>query len=393
MAPATAGVPAVRLSGYYFCYFAFIGVFMPYFALYLQQRGFPAAEIGLLMSVLQLMRLLAPNLWGWLADRLGRRTPVIRIAAVLSLLGFTAVPFVDGFWPVALALAVMGFFWTAQHPLTEALTFAHLRGQPERYGPIRAWGSWGFIAASAGLGWWLERAGMDWVAWCGIGLLAAIVIAALWVPEAPVCPRAHAERSLWAVLRQREVKAFLLAAFFMSAAHGAFYVFFSIHLVEAGYSKTSVGLLWTLGVLAEIVVFTFAAPLLRRWSSRGILLACFAIGIVRFLLMGWWVESVLLMVLAQLMHAATFGAYHAAAVSTVHRWFGERNQAQGQALYGSLSFGGGGILGAVASGAAWESWGAGMTFSLGSFFALAGLIAVWQGWPARLAVPEAGNKE
>lgn len=83
-------LPYWRLSGYYFFYFAFIGAFSPYFGLYLQSLSFSAWDIGLLMSQMQLMRLFGPYLWGALADRLARRVPIIRLAGVLSLLGFSA---------------------------------------------------------------------------------------------------------------------------------------------------------------------------------------------------------------------------------------------------------------------------------------------------------------
>lgn len=82
-------VPYWRLSAYYFFYFAFIGAFSPYFTLYLQSLAFSAWDIGVLMSLMQLMRVLAPNLWGWLADRLGAKTPIVRGAALMSLAGFS----------------------------------------------------------------------------------------------------------------------------------------------------------------------------------------------------------------------------------------------------------------------------------------------------------------
>jgi len=172
----------------------------------------------------------------------------------------------------------------------------------------------------------------------------------------------------------------------MSAAHGAFYVFYSIHLAAHGYAKTAVGLLWSLGVVAEIVAFVFMARLARRFSLRAMLLACFAAAVVRFLLMGWGVESMPVMVFVQLLHGLTFGVYHASAIAAVNQWFPGKTQGRGQALYSSLSFGAGGLLGALISGWTWDWLGSGWTFTQGAGFALIGLMLIW------LQVPDDAGK-
>jgi PPP family 3-phenylpropionic acid transporter len=158
-------------------------------------------------------------------------------------------------------------------------------------------------------------------------------------------------------------------------------VFYSIHLVAQGYGKTVVGLLWTLGVVAEIVVFLLMPRLSARISMRSILLACFALAALRFLLIGWAVEFIGLLVFAQLLHGASFGAHHAATMAALNRWFVAGHQARAQALYGSTAYGAGGLGGALLAGALWESAGPGITFSAASLLALLGLILVWRGVP------------
>lgn len=371
-------LPYWRLSGYYFFYFAFIGAFSPYFGLYLQSLNFSAWDIGLLMSQMQLMRLFGPNLWGWLADRFGHRMAIIRLAGAIALAGFTAFFWLDKLPAMLLAMAVLAFFWSAALPLVETLTFDHLREESGRYSRIRLWGSIGFIVAVMGTGAVLDMAppvGVLWVCW---GILLGILVLAAVVPEAPLIKHAHDGLPIGEILRQPKVRALMAACFAMSAAHGAFYVFYSIHLAGHGYSKTEVGALWSLGVVAEIVVFMLMARLSRRFSLHTILLACFAAAVLRFLLMGWGVESVAVMILVQLMHGLTFGAYHASSIAAVNAWFPGRAQARGQALYSSLSFGAGGLLGALISGGTWDDWGAGWTFALSSAFAFAGLLLVWR---------------
>lgn len=377
-------LPYWRLSGYYFFYFAFIGAFSPYFGLYLQSLNFSAWDIGLLMSQMQLMRLFGPNLWGWLADRFGRRMAIIRLAALIGLAGFTAFFWLDKLPGMLLAMAVLAFFWSAALPLVETLTFDHLREEHGRYSRIRLWGSIGFIVAVMATGAVLDRSapiGVLWVCWL---ILLGILALSTILPEAAPVAHDRNDQPIGEILRQPRVIALMTACFAMSAAHGALYVFYSIHLSDHGYSKTEVGSLWSLGVLAEIVVFMLMARLSRRYSLRTLLLASFATAVLRFLLVGWGVHSLMILVAAQLMHGMTFGAYHASAIAAVNLWFPGKAQGRGQALYSSLSFGAGGLLGALIGGWSWESWGAGWTFSLSSMFALIGFFLIW-GWVGRNA--------
>jgi PPP family 3-phenylpropionic acid transporter len=374
-------VPYWRLSAYYFFYFAFIGAFSPYFTLYLQSLAFSAWDIGVLMSLMQLMRVLAPNLWGWLADRLGAKTPIVRGAALMSLAGFSCFFFAQSFAGFFIGMALLTFFWSAALPLVEALTFTHLGAQASRYGAIRLWGSVGFIAAVLGLGWLLERLPLAAILWVSVTILGGILACAMVLPEKREDRHETDRQPIGDILRRREVKTLFAACFLMSAAHGALYVFYSIHLVSRGYGTTLVGFLWTLGVVAEIVVFLYLPRLFHRFSLRAILLFSFACAVARFLMIGWGVEWLAVVLLAQLLHAATFGAYHASAVAAVNRWFVGRHQARGQALYGSLTFGAGGMLGGLLSGWSWDAVGAGLTFTLSAAFALAGMIILWRGWP------------
>ncbi len=369
-------LPYWRLSGYYFFYFAFIGAFSPYFGLYLQSLSFSAWDIGLLMSQMQLMRLFGPYLWGALADRLACRVPIVRLAGLISLLGFSAFFFVRGFEAVLLAMALLAFFWSAALPLVETVTFDHLREESGGYGRIRLWGSIGFIVAVIGTGALLDNLPLSAVLWVIIASLLGILLYAIALPEAPLSRQTESHPSLALIVAQPRVKALFASCFAMSAAHGALYIFYSIYLAEHGYSKFLVGGLWSLGVLAEILVFYFMPRLMRRFGLRSILLASFSAAVLRFLLIGWGVESLIVIVVAQLLHGLTFGAYHAASIGAVNRWFPGRNQTRGQALYSSLSFGAGGLFGGLLSGWMWDAAGAALTYTVSAAFAMLGLIMV-----------------
>jgi PPP family 3-phenylpropionic acid transporter len=369
-----------RLAAWYFWYFAFIGAFLPYFALYLQSIGLSATRIAVLMSLGQLMRLLAPLLWSWLADSGGRRVRIVVGSTAASLASFSVVFLTQDFVGLLIGMAILHFFWSASLPLVEALTLGHLAANPERYGRIRLWGSVGFVVTVMGVGFLLDSAPISAQLWVSWALLLGTLVSALTLTEV----RSNAGQfagPIVDVLRQRKVVFLLGAGLLMSAAHGALYVFYSIHLVAQGYGKTMVGLLWTLGVLAEIVVFLLMPRISALVSMRRILLACFALASLRFMLIGWAVEFIGLLVFAQLLHGASFGAHHAATMAALNRWFVAGHQARAQALYGSTAYGAGGLGGALLAGALWEQVGPGITFSAASLLALLGLILVWRGVP------------
>jgi len=210
-----------------------------------------------------------------------------------------------------------------------------------------------------GVGLLLDAAPVSSQLWVGWVLLLGAFVSALTLTEAKG-REGQVSGPILQVLRQRKVVYLLAAGLFMTAAHGALYVFYTIYLVEQGYGKTLVGLLWTMGVVAEIVVFLLMPKISALASLRKILLACFALAALRFMLIGWAVESVALLAFAQLLHGASFGAHHAATMAALNRWFVAGQQARAQALYGSVAY---------------------VTFSAASLLALLGLILVWRGVP------------
>lgn len=367
-------VPYWRLSGYYFFYFAFVGAMAPYWGPYLKSLGFDAFDIGVLMSLLAVTRIFAPNIWGWLADRSGKRVAIVQMAAIASLFCFAGVFFGQSFWWMFAVMTGMSFFWSASLPLVEATTFSHLGERTDGYGRIRLWGSLGFIASVVSLGYALDLVSISWLPWMVFAMLAGVALFARFIPEAELLPHAHDHVSIWKLMRDPQVMVLIAACFLMSAAHGPYYSFYSIYLGEHGYSKSLIGWLWALGVICEIGIFLIAPRLFKRFAIEHVLMASFAFGVLRFLIIAWGIESPALIVFAQVLHAATFGAYHASAVGLINRFFKGRHQAKGQGIYNSISFGAGGALGSLYAGLTWDGLGASGTFSIAAGCAMLGLI-------------------
>jgi PPP family 3-phenylpropionic acid transporter len=371
-------VPRRRLAGFYFFYFAYLGTFAPFFSLYLESVGLTPFDIGLVMSLPQVTRIIAPHIWSWLADRSAAPVRVVRYTGIAGTVCFLAI-----FGGTQLALIVgtilaMTFCWSAALPLMEATTLTHLGDETARYGRVRVWGSVGFIAAVIGVGHLLDYVSLAAVPALVLAMMLGMLLCAWLVPEAP---RAHQsdEQSIGRLMLLPQVLALIGAGAFMSAAHGPYYTFFSIHLVAQGYSKSATGWLWALGVICEIAVFAWMPRLYRAFTLRQILLASFALAVVRFLAIAWLAGDLAALLVAQTLHAASFGAFHAASIGYVHKLFKGRLQSRGQAIYGSVAFGLGGAFGGFASGALWESTGAAWTFTFAAACAAVGglIFARW----------------
>ena len=372
--------PALRLSAYFCAYFLYAGALVPYFALYLAARGYGAGEIAVVLAMPQLARVAAPAFWGWLADRSGAARGIVVFSAAVLLAGYVLVHWSESYAALVAIMLVMSLLSAGALPIVEALTLGSLEGRTERYGPIRLWGSVGFIAGVLATGAWLDARTPHALLDVVLPLAALTLAASLLLPGRRVVLAAgQAHARLFAVLRRPDVLAFVGACFCMNVAHGALYAFYSIYLEGEGYSKTAIGVLWTLGVLAEIVLFMLLPRLLRRFSLRAVLAASCACAVLRFLFIGWGVHSVVLLAVAQLLHAATFGAYHAASVAMVHRLFTGALQARGQTLHSSVSYGLGGVTGTLLAGWSWSALGPELSFTLSAVAGLAGAaLVIWR---------------
>jgi PPP family 3-phenylpropionic acid transporter len=365
-----------RIAGFYFFYYGFVGLFFPYWSLYLKSIGFNAIEIAILMSIQPVMRMVAPYLWGWLADHKGDRKRVVQVAATLSAACYLGVFATTSFWGLFLVLMLMGFFWSASMPLVEATTLTYLGKQSARYGRIRSWGSIGFIVSVVGLGYAFDYIAISWLLWAGLTCELGILIFARQIPPTEVLAHHTDHQPVRQILLHAPVLALFSACFLMSVAHGAYYTFFSIYVVEHGYAKSAVGGLWALGVICEIGVFFLMPWLVLRFGYTRVLLASFSAAILRFMLIGWCVDLLSLLLIAQALHAATFGAYHAASMGLVHEFFQGRHQSKGQALFGSLTYGAGNMFGGLASGPIWQHYGASVLYTCSACMALLGLLLI-----------------
>ena len=355
-------VPYWRLSGFYLVYFAALGVLVPYWGLYLKSLNFDARQIGEIIATIMATKIIAPYIWGWIADHTGKGMPIVRLASMLSFLIFGLIFVEQSYWWIVLVMMSFSFFWNAALPQFEATTMNHLGKEEHDYSKIRVWGSLGFVAAVVIMGMLLESQPITLVPVILFVLYGALMLSSFLVPESSQPPHQHEQGSILNVIKQPRVIALLLVCFLVQLSHGPYYTFYTIYLEDHGYLRSMIGWLWALGVIAEVIVFLYIHRWLPKYGHRYLLVAALLLTTLRWLLIAYMVDYPSVIIMAQLLHAASFGIFHAVAISLFHQTFVGKHQGRGQALYASVSFGAGGAVGSLLSGLSWDTLGSTNTF-------------------------------
>ena len=352
--------PSVRwaFGSFFFLYFAYVGLVSPYASLFFLDRGFNVIEIAVLMSMLQITRIVGPFSWGWLSDYLSNRVGIIRFCACLAALVFVCIFFLNSYMAFFVWMFVLHTILSSLMPLGESATVHALfkdNSFDKRYGRLRLWGSIGFIAMVLVAGELFQRKGIEIYPIIGMIVLSLSALITFLLHEPKMERRKMVKGELLVVLFNPDVRWFLLSGFFMIFAHAALYVFYSLYLSNLGYNKFQIGLFWALGVFAEVIFFYFQSKVLSRLDAEVVLQASFGVGVVRFALIALYPLTPVL-IFAQILHAGTFAAHHSAATKLLQRWFTGSLQARGQALMATISYGLGGTLGGLCAGWVWDAF-------------------------------------
>ncbi len=373
-------VPYWRLASFYAFYYAVLGAFSPYFSLYLEQRGLSPWWISVLMSFWYVTRVFVPSLWAAGSEQSGR--PVVWLRAGSLLTGLSLLLFLLPLGVSGLIVAMLGFsiMMNGILPQFEALTLSHLGKKTSRYGRIRLWGSVGFLLVVLLYGLIFQHLSWYWL----VPLMLPLVLL-VWVSAQSndFAEDYHTqEKPGWdavkAILQRRQVKVFFLSVLLMQLSFGPFYVFYSLYLERHGYQPFVIGAYWAVGVLAEIIILFYARHWLARFSATRVVQFALLLGTIRWLLVAWFPDQPLLMALVQVIHAINFGAFFAACMVLVQRFFPGRLSVHGQGILYGFSSGAGGVAGALLSGLIWEVHGGAATFVMAAAASMLGfLLSVW----------------
>lgn len=326
-----------RVACFLAAYFAAnaINAFMP---LWFSDRGLSAAAIGQVLGAASLLRVLAGPGWGTVADRLGRRRPVLTAAAATAALAALLYLPATGFLPLLLVAAGQGIAASAVNPLADSLALALAREGRMEYGPVRSVGSAAYMVATAGAGWLLTAVGswlVPWLLALSYGSAAAL---APFLPDAttpPAAPRAWAGLALF---RLPGFRLAVAATALIQGAHAAYYGFAALLWRSQGLSDRTIGLLIAEGIVVEVLLFARGRRLVTRLGPAGLTACAAAASVLR-----WSVTAASppLWVLApiQVLHAATFAMQHLSAMLVLTRVVPPERAATAQALHAALGYG------------------------------------------------------
>ncbi|MBE2173539.1 MFS transporter [Acinetobacter oleivorans] len=367
-----------RLGGFYFFYYSIVGTFMPYWNLYLQDQGFNYQEIGVLSSIAIVTRFFAPLVWGWVADKSGKRMLLVRLATWMESCIWLAIFIVPNtFQSIALLMLIFSFFQNAILAQFEGVTLFWLGDQKAKlYGKIRKWGSVGFIVGVFVIGALLEIVPISMLP---ILLLIIASLAFIWsftIREPDGAPTSQKKlEPLLPVLKRPTVAAFFIIEFILLFSHAPFYSFYSNFLKSLNFSTTEIGFLWAMGVFAEIFMFSIASKIFQRFSWRSLVVVCLLVTSIRWMLVALFSHYFVGQLFAQCLHAFSFGLFHLIAMRVIFQNFSAGQQGRGQALYSTM-WGLGVAFGSVLAGHFWKILSGELIFMCASVVVLLGLCFV-----------------
>jgi PPP family 3-phenylpropionic acid transporter len=331
----TVDRPALRLAAFYGAVFAVVGIFLPYWPVWLEARGLTATEIGLVLGASFWPRLATNLLIPYWADRLGHHRLLAVGLALATLLGLVLFALAQAFWLYLLAGLITGAAWAAILPIGEAISLQRARQGAIDYGRVRLWGSVTFILLAVSGGAWLEAADAAIIWTLAMATVAATLVACWTLPEAEPAPIAAAAVPLARLVRLPGLLRLALAAGLIQASHALLYGFGTIHWRAAGHGETAIGALWALSVIAEILLFWWGTRLLSRLPPWQLLALAGALAALRWTMTALWVALPVLAV-AQSLHAASFAAAHLAAMHHLRDHMPAALQASAQGVYMAL---------------------------------------------------------
>jgi PPP family 3-phenylpropionic acid transporter len=339
---------SLRLSLFFAALFVLYGVQIPFFPVWLDWRGLTPAEIGAVTAAPLFLRIVIGPVAAFLADRSGDRRRAIIIAAGCGLAAVVALSQSYGLLLIALFTAAFVVGSQTCLPIGEAVALSGVRALGVDYGRMRLWGSLAFIVATFAGGALVESLGATSIVWmlvaCSGGLLASAWLLPVNHPgaagERPVTPgrRLLTPRDVVRVAASWRFLLFVAAAGLVQASHAVFYAFGVLHWQAQGLSSITIGVLWSLGVLAEILLFFSAGRFMALIGPIGFILAGAIAAVVRWGLMAFDPPLALLFPL-QVLHGLTFGATHIGAMHHIHAVVPQEQAGTAQALFAAATGG------------------------------------------------------
>lgn len=366
------------ISQYFIGFFFAYGVYLPFWSLWFADQGVSATDIGLLVGIGFATRCVANIVITPRVHKAEHLLPALRWLTLAGLL-FVAFHFFTGgsFWLMALATILFNLCCGPIIPLSDATANYYAKRNMLDYGRARLWGSVAFIGGSTVVGFLVAQYGASMILYTALfGLLVCWLISLRNTKPMPVTEHHEAaERlKLTALLREWPVVKFLLLMALIQGSHAAYYSFSSIYWKESGHSEDVIGYLWSLGVVAEVLVFALSKRLFSGWSLRTLFVIA-SLGVMARWGLTASTTAIVALVAIQLLHGVTFAMSHIAAIQYIQH-APQNKMVALQALYNAIPLGAVIALMTTLSGWGYEHWGAYVFWAMAAMGLLALLVKV-----------------
>ncbi|MFM7202753.1 MAG: MFS transporter [Myxococcota bacterium] len=376
------------LAAFYFFFLGSMGLMVSYLPLALQERGISLAELSLLLLFPAGVRIMAPTLWGMLADRYALAGPLLRVSAWVSLLAY--LPLLSGeAWVVGVGLSCYVFIRIPASVLIDTLAFQKAAASGTSFGRYRLWGTVGYVLATLGGGYLAEAKGASFTVASGLGALLCAALLTLWLPPSRGVPSTALWPALKALAVRRRFLLFMGALMLHTTGQTTYDNFFPVHLEHLGIDRRLIG--WSVagGATCEVLVMAFSGRLMAKVGVERLLIGASLLAAVRWLLNATVTDPTWL-VLIQLLHGITFGAWYTAAATWINAEAPREVQASAQGLLSVGSYGFGGILAMLVGMGAGNHGGTTLQFQVCAVFAL---LAAGLSWGVRVRAASQDSSE
>lgn len=375
----------IRLSAFYGTSFLIMGTYVAFIPLWLRAAGLSETQIALTVAMPVVLRPVFTTVVAFFADRSGRHVALLKMLLWGALASMALLPFGSGFPMIFAAFSLFALFWTTVIPLIDAVALTAARRGVADYGRVRLWGSFGFIAVILAGGVAVDIFGPPAALWLFIASAVSAALVAQWLPdiaringasgEAPQTGRTIRVADLKQLLGLPLLWLFLAATSAAQATHAVYYVFGTIHWTGIGIAPTVIGTLWSIGVVAEMVLFAYAWRVTQYIGPVPLMAVGAAAAVTRWTLTSFDPPLALLFLL-QAMHGLTFGATYLGSMEFMKRAFPAHMTATMQGVYASFTAGIGMGSGYLAAGPLYRAFGSGAYLGMAALALLSLILAV-----------------
>lgn len=339
------------IRGSYFWYYAAIGAFMPFAALYYRDLGYTGFQIGLLTALPSLGTAVLGPFLGALADSRALHHLILRVSLLAAaLIGFTMTRFTD-YAPIFLLVCLLAVSTVAIPPLLDSFAMTTSERTNRSYGSLRVWGSLGYMLLTLIMG-WLIGDDMSPIVLMGYGMCVSLTLLGTYglPPMGERVPQSMLG-GLGMALRNRPLVLLLGIAFLVATCGSLINVFLAVHLESLGASSGLIGVAFSISAVTELPIIAGGGWLIRRLGPVGLMFIAISAYLIRFSVLAV-AEDPAVVIGTQLLHGLSFGAFLMASVTLAHRIAGRAQAATAQSLLSAMSFGLGSIVGSLIGGSA-----------------------------------------